>query len=239
MNMNGDLQAARKLLSELREAHQNLPRHFQLSVTNALRESACLAKTKSRTIRPHTPYAELVIGILCINGSSECADRLPRAGFLPSAFRNYLGQNHNRCIREIDSRILNGGRTRKLGAPPFAALFLREQGGKQSRSPLQCCCLCSWSSLGFTPPCRSDTPFVKLSRTALQSASQSHCSRLHNHLVDGEGEWHRAGCAIRHRYGHAGLIRTGLRARGATAAAGHSADHRCRQQQCDEQALTP
>jgi hypothetical protein len=38
--MNGDIQAARKLLRELREAYQGLPRPSQLCVAQLLRESA-------------------------------------------------------------------------------------------------------------------------------------------------------------------------------------------------------
>ena len=38
--MNGDIQAVRKLLSELREAYESLPKHLQLRVIYLLRESA-------------------------------------------------------------------------------------------------------------------------------------------------------------------------------------------------------
>jgi hypothetical protein len=51
MNMNGDIQAARKLLSDLREGYQSLPRHLQLRVAYILRESPCDNDAPSRTIR--------------------------------------------------------------------------------------------------------------------------------------------------------------------------------------------
>ena len=47
--MNGDIQAARKLLSDLREAYQGLPAHLQLRITCLLRENASLNNTESRT----------------------------------------------------------------------------------------------------------------------------------------------------------------------------------------------
>ena len=37
--MNGDIQAAGKLLTELREAYRSLPQHVQMHVTRLLRES--------------------------------------------------------------------------------------------------------------------------------------------------------------------------------------------------------
>ncbi len=37
--MNGDLQAAGKLLAELREAYRGLPKHIQVQVACLLRES--------------------------------------------------------------------------------------------------------------------------------------------------------------------------------------------------------
>jgi hypothetical protein len=37
--MNGDIQAAAKLLAELREAYRGLPRHIQVHVRHLLRES--------------------------------------------------------------------------------------------------------------------------------------------------------------------------------------------------------
>jgi hypothetical protein len=64
MNMNGDIQAARKLLSELLEAYQSLPRHLQLRVTSLLRESACPQDTESRTARPNTSRAVPLVSIL-------------------------------------------------------------------------------------------------------------------------------------------------------------------------------
>jgi hypothetical protein len=38
--MNGDIQAAAKLLMELRETYQSLPQHIQLHLTYLLRESS-------------------------------------------------------------------------------------------------------------------------------------------------------------------------------------------------------
>jgi hypothetical protein len=38
--MNGDISGAQKLLAELREAYNSLPRHIQLHVVDVLRESA-------------------------------------------------------------------------------------------------------------------------------------------------------------------------------------------------------
>lgn len=38
--MNGNIQAARQLLAELREAFQSLPGHVQVQITYRLRESA-------------------------------------------------------------------------------------------------------------------------------------------------------------------------------------------------------
>jgi hypothetical protein len=46
--MNGDIQAVRKLLSELREAYESLPKHLQLRVIYLLRESALPEDAESR-----------------------------------------------------------------------------------------------------------------------------------------------------------------------------------------------
>jgi len=59
--MNGDLQAARKLLSELREGYQSLPRHLQLRITYVLREGVCADDPQPRLRRPDTSCAKPVI----------------------------------------------------------------------------------------------------------------------------------------------------------------------------------
>lgn len=41
--MNGDIQAAARLLEELRKAYRALPKHLQLHVTHLLRERSYLA----------------------------------------------------------------------------------------------------------------------------------------------------------------------------------------------------
>jgi hypothetical protein len=50
--MNGDIRAVRKLLSELREAYESLPKHLQLRVIYLLRESALPEDAESRAARP-------------------------------------------------------------------------------------------------------------------------------------------------------------------------------------------
>jgi hypothetical protein len=62
--MNGDIQAARKLLSELREAYQSLPKHLQLHITYLLRESALSEGAESRAVLPDISRAGLVVSIL-------------------------------------------------------------------------------------------------------------------------------------------------------------------------------
>lgn len=42
--MNGDIQAAGRLLAELREAYQSLPKHIQVHITYLLRESTLQAQ---------------------------------------------------------------------------------------------------------------------------------------------------------------------------------------------------
>jgi hypothetical protein len=64
MNMNRDIQAARKLLSELQEAYQSLPRHLQLRITYVLRESALPGDTEARIVRPDILRADPVVRIL-------------------------------------------------------------------------------------------------------------------------------------------------------------------------------
>ena len=62
--MNGDIQAARRLLSELREAYESLPKHLQLRVTYLLRESTLPEDADSRTARPDISRAGPVVSIL-------------------------------------------------------------------------------------------------------------------------------------------------------------------------------
>jgi hypothetical protein len=64
MNSNGDIQAARKLLSELRETYESLPRRLQLRVTCLLRESPGPQGSESGTMQPETAYARPIVGIL-------------------------------------------------------------------------------------------------------------------------------------------------------------------------------
>jgi hypothetical protein len=64
MHMNGDIQAARKLLSELREVYASLPKHLQLRVTYILRESALPEDAESRTARTEISRSVPVLGIL-------------------------------------------------------------------------------------------------------------------------------------------------------------------------------
>jgi hypothetical protein len=49
--MNGDIHAARTLLSELRKAYKSLPRHLQLRITYLLRETAISGDTEMTTVR--------------------------------------------------------------------------------------------------------------------------------------------------------------------------------------------
>jgi hypothetical protein len=62
--MNGDIQAARKLLSELRGAYESLPKHLQLRITWLLRESALSEDAKSRTTRPDISRVGPFVSIL-------------------------------------------------------------------------------------------------------------------------------------------------------------------------------
>jgi hypothetical protein len=62
--MNGDIRAARKLLSELREGYQNLPRHLQLRIAYLLRESALREDPESRTVHPEVSRAGPSVSIL-------------------------------------------------------------------------------------------------------------------------------------------------------------------------------
>ena len=62
--MNGDIQAVRKLLSELREAYESLPKHLQLRVIYLLRGSALPEDGGSRAARPDIPRARPVASIL-------------------------------------------------------------------------------------------------------------------------------------------------------------------------------
>jgi hypothetical protein len=55
-----DIDATRKLLSELREGYQCLPRHLQLRVLYVLRESSFPANTDSKSNRPGTSRLKLV-----------------------------------------------------------------------------------------------------------------------------------------------------------------------------------
>jgi hypothetical protein len=55
--MNGDIQAARKLLSELREAYESLPGPLQLKVKCLLRESTSPKNHESATVQPYTSFA--------------------------------------------------------------------------------------------------------------------------------------------------------------------------------------
>jgi hypothetical protein len=60
--MNGDIQAAGKLLAELREAYRGLPQHIQVHVTYLLREST-LQNNPEKSVRADTPGTEAVMGI--------------------------------------------------------------------------------------------------------------------------------------------------------------------------------
>lgn len=61
MNMNGDIDAARKLLSELRDGYECLPRHLQLRIKYLLRESTCTTFTESKFKQPDTSRAGSVV----------------------------------------------------------------------------------------------------------------------------------------------------------------------------------
>lgn len=62
--MNGDIHAARKLLSELREAYMSLPRHLQLRITYLLRETAVPGDTQMTAVRRDISRAGPVVRIL-------------------------------------------------------------------------------------------------------------------------------------------------------------------------------
>ncbi len=62
--MKGDIQAARKLLSELLEAYESLPKHLQRRVTYLLRESALPEDAESRTARTDILRARSVVSIV-------------------------------------------------------------------------------------------------------------------------------------------------------------------------------
>jgi hypothetical protein len=62
--MNSDIQAACELLSELRGAHESLPKHLQLRVICLLRASALPEDAKSRAARPDISRVGLFVSIL-------------------------------------------------------------------------------------------------------------------------------------------------------------------------------
>lgn len=57
--MNGDIQAAAKLLAELRDVYRELPRHLQVDVRHVLREYA-LQKQQATRGRAELVPAEVV-----------------------------------------------------------------------------------------------------------------------------------------------------------------------------------
>jgi hypothetical protein len=61
--MNGDIKAARELLSELRDAYKSLPRRLQTQVTYLLRKNSCSGDTESKTIGTDTLRVEPVVSI--------------------------------------------------------------------------------------------------------------------------------------------------------------------------------
>jgi hypothetical protein len=62
--MNGDIHAARKLLSELREAYQSLPGQLRLRISRLLREGTLPGDSESRTVRPDSSRDGPVVSIL-------------------------------------------------------------------------------------------------------------------------------------------------------------------------------